>query len=218
MRGLKSTMLYPVKIQKMRLNVTIKNYYEDLKLFCKTKKWYYEEPTKKPIDFQSDKIIWENNMISFSEISRYQNDSIREIHIGYTIPSFIGPPITGNEIYEGKIIPQIGYEHIISLLLANDYPAHVAQTHIQSVSTVWHNNFYFLKKGYAHGCVLISGEVDGMAMNLFQQLLWNPEFVWQNNRGKGFSLNQEAFNYSLTNGNDFLHRVLLNRMDKMFSL
>ena len=158
MRGLESPMLFPVKIQKMRFNVTIKNFYKVLKLFSKTKKWYYEEPTKKPVDFQSDKIIWENNMISFSEIYRYQNDSIREIHIGHTIPSFIGPPITGNEIYEGKIIPQIGYKHIISLLLANDYPAHVSQTHIQSVSTVWRNNFYFHKKGYAHGCVLISGD------------------------------------------------------------
>ncbi len=212
-------MMFPVKIQRLRINVSIKHFYEDLQTFCKTMNWKYEKPEIFPADFKSDKIHWKNNMIAFSEVSSYANNSLKEIHITYSIPSFIDGPNTVSEKFESILLPKIGFKHVISLFLSQEYPKNVAKTHIQSVSTLWHNNFYFYKNRYAHGCVLISGEIDGMSMNLFQQLLWNPDFVWQNaHKTSNFSLNYSAFNYAKLNGFDFPYRVLINQMNKNFGI
>jgi len=197
--------------------VSIKHFYEDLEAFCKTMKWVFTQPDILQKDKSSDPVFWKNNLVSFSEKSCYRNGSIKEIHIIYTIPSFIGPPSNSSEKFEDTLLPKISFDHVISLILPNQYPADVARTHIEAVSTLWHNNFYYFQNKISHGCVLISGEIDGMAMNLFQQLLWNPEFVWQNtHKMTNFSLNNDAFQYGKINGNDFPYRALLSKMNEKF--
>ena len=212
------TMMLPVKIQRLRINVSIKNFYEDLKVFCNTMDWKFDEPVSLTKNNQTDEIHWKNNFVSFDEKSHYQNNSVQEIQITYKIPSFIGPVQFESEKFEDQKLPKIAYEHILSLRLHQNYPLHVAQTNISSVTTLWHNNFTFTPRGHSHGCVLISGEIDGMAMNLFQQLLWNPKFIWENGRGQNFSLNGSAFTYGMEKGKDFAYRALLDKMNSRFGI
>lgn len=212
-------MMFPVKIQKLRINVSIKHFYDDLEAFCKTMKWDFKQPNIFPKEKSTDTILWKNNLVSFSEKSKYPNGSIKEILITYTIPSFIGPPSNTSDKFEGLLLPKISFKHAISLTLPNEYPANVARTHIQAVSTLWHNNFYYLQNRFSHGCVLVSGEIDGMAMNLFQQLLWNPDFVWQNaHKMSNFSLNKEALQYGKIKGNEFPYRALISKMNEKFGV
>ena len=207
-------MMLPVKIQRLRINVSIKNFYEDLKVFCNTMKWTFDDPVCLTIDRQVDTIHWQNNLVSFDEKSHYPDNAVQEVQISYKIPSFIGPTDFNVEKFENFVLPKIAYEHVISLRLHQNYPLHVSQTAINYVTTLWHNNFSFGPRGYSHGCVLISGEIDGMAMNLFQQLLWNPKFIWESNNGANFSLNQPAHTFGLSHGKDFAYRVLVDRMNK----
>lgn len=204
-------MFLPPRILKLRINTSIKHFYEDLKLFCQTMKWECDEP----VQGQTNEISWTNNLVVFKEKSQYRDNVPKEIQITYKIPSFIGSPGQNSKTFETKQLPQIGYIHTLALTLSPRYPADVAKTHIQGVTPLWHNNFGF-GKGRSHACVLISGEIDGMAMNLFQQLLWNPEFVWNSAHGKHFTLNPEAQQYGKDNGLDFPHRAIKHLMDENF--
>lgn len=208
-------MLFPPKILRMRIRTSIKHFYDDLKIFSDKMNW---ECTKPVLKKDTDTIDWSNNMVRFEEQSHYPNNSPKEIYITYAIPSFVNGPTNVNKMFENKTLPTIGYEHTISLTLPQQYPAQVTKTHIQAVTTLWHNNFNFMRGVKAHACLFISGEIDGMAMNIFQQLLWNPEFVWKSSRGSSFTLNGAAQSYARTNGQDYPFKALKHLMDQKFRL
>ena len=211
-------MFLPPKIVRLRIHTSIKNFYEDLEIFCNKMKWKCDKPSKEENKVSKDRIKWSNNLVTFEEQSAYPNSIPKEMHITYNIPSFIGLPADNSEIFENKKLPQIGYKHTLSLILPPKYPADVSKTGISTVTTLWHNNFYFLQKSTAHGCVFISGEIDGMAMNLLQQLLWNPEIVWTSAHGPNATLNPQVRQYATTHGKEFPYRALKHLMDEKFLL
>ena len=49
-------MLFPPKILKMRINTSIKHFYDDLKVYCIRMNWEFVEPTQKQTEKENTKI------------------------------------------------------------------------------------------------------------------------------------------------------------------
>lgn len=211
-------MLIPSDIVRKRIHNTIKSFYEVLHSYCVTMNWKFDRPTPAVENPSIDKIFWSNNMVTFEERNQYENGSPREFHISYTLPSFIAEPTKTTATFENIRLPEIGYYHTFSVEIPLQYPLGLSRTKIFPFTHIWHINFKLTPNTTTQSKLPIAGELEGIAMNLFHQLLWNPEIIYSNENTKGFAVNELALHFTNTHGRDFPFKVLKNLMLKKFNL
>ena len=65
---------------------------------------------------------------------------------------------------------------------------------------------------------MVNGEIDRIAMNLFQQLLWEPGHVWKENPQHETTNNHSASAWAQKCGKEEIHKFLLGLMNKQWSI
>lgn len=215
--------LFPPSIIYRRIEISLKSFYTDLKTFCKTMGWRCD-----PYVSTSDgKVIkWKNNLVEIEQIEQYDDGRAKGFLFTYRIPSPIGPPFDSSK--KANItdnIPQIGYKHKIYVSLPYNYPSvrsiesSVQRTdtlYIESRSQLFHPRFYLREKSW--GCIMINGEIDRIAMNLFQQLLWEPGHIWKENPLHETTNNMEASLWAKNCGKQEIHKLMINLMTRQWSV
>ena len=179
-----------------------------------------------PVIDKSDEIAlvshWDHNLVKITQIESYPADRPKGFIFTFLIPSPVNSPknlsqppnLTNN-------IPQIGYNHKIYVCLPRNYPAvksvELAQPgtdtlYIESRPQLWHPRFYLQQKSW--GCIMVNGEIDRIAMNLFQQLLWEPGHVWKLSEERETTNNSNASRWGQINGKEEVYKFLLNLMNE----
>lgn len=215
--------LFPPSIIYRRIEISLKSFYSDLKTFCKTMGWRCDPYT----NTSDGKVIkWKNNLVEIEQIEQYDDGRAKGFLFTYRIPSTIGPPFDSSKKANlTDNIPQIGYKHKIYVSLPYNYPSvrsvesSVQRTdalYIESRSQLYHPRFYLREKSW--GCIMINGEIDRIAMNLFQQLLWEPSHVWKENPLHETTNNMEASHWAKNCGKEEIHNLMITLMNKQWSL
>ncbi len=65
---------------------------------------------------------------------------------------------------------------------------------------------------------MVNGEIDRIAMNRFQQLLWEPTYVWKYPGEHETTNNSSASNWGLNNGKKEVQAYLLALMKEKWKL
>ena len=65
---------------------------------------------------------------------------------------------------------------------------------------------------------MVNGEIDRIAMNLFQQLLWEPSHVWKEDPKQETSNNRDATRFAQENGRENIHQFLLSKMNEKWGI
>lgn len=203
----------------MRINTSIRSFYENLETYANIERWPFKPYTTTVKDQYEDTIYYTNNLVAFEEIGKYNSGKPEEFKVTYFLPSYVAAPTSDTPHFEGVQMPVVEWHHQITFVIKEAYPEQVGKTRIDALTRLWHTNFrggdYYdhtrnnsQKPQKAHACVLISGEIDSMAMNIFQQLLWHPEFCWNSRHGENFTINSRAFDFAKTNGKQLPYEYL----------
>lgn len=169
---------------------------------------------------------WKNNLVEIEQIEEYDDGRAKGFIFTFHIPSPIGPPFdTSRPANLTDNLPQIGYKHKIYVSLPYNYPSvrsiesNVQRTdtlYIESRSQLFHPRFYLRTKSW--GCIMVNGEIDRIAMNLFQQLLWEPGHVWKDNSQQETTNNHNASAWAKKCGKEEIHTLMLGLMNKQWSI
>ena len=168
--------LFPPGILYRRIEISLKTFYDDLKTFSKTMNWKFD-PYVNSSNGKTHK--WKNNLVEVEQIEQYDDGRPKGYILTYYIPSPIGEPLdTSRPANLTDNIPLIGYKHKIYVSLPFNYPSvrsiessvqRSDTLYIESRSQLFHPRFYLRQKSW--GCVMVNGEIDRIAMNLFQQFI-----------------------------------------------
>lgn len=208
-------IILPPDILRKRINMTIQSFYEALQVYCTKLNWKCDEPKPALKELSINKIYRSNNIVTFEERSQYENGSPKEFYISYAMPSFIAEPSGNTTEFENIHLPQIGYHHTYSVQIPQRYPLGMNGTVIHPVTSLWHINF---KYSSSSSDLLIAGELDGIAMNLFQQLLWNPEVIYDYGKEQRSAVNNSALHFANIHGREFPFKVLKELMREKYHL
>jgi hypothetical protein len=174
-------MFFPTLIIYKRINTSLEFFYKDLMVFSKNMNWKCDFPKNHCETEESDtkKIHWSNNLVEIKMIETYTEESRpKYFEFEYFIPS----PTDYQEI-KGKDLnltynpPKISLNHKFRVEIPPSYPANLDKIRILSITTIFHPRFSQNKNSI--GCIFVNGELDKIAMNLFQHLLWEPSFVFK---------------------------------------
>ena len=211
--------LFPPGILYRRIEISLKTFYDDLKTFSKTMNWKFD-PYVNSSNGKTHK--WKNNLVEVEQIEQYDDGRPKGYILTYYIPSPIGEPLdTSRPANLTDNIPLIGYKHKIYVSLPFNYPSvrsiessvqRSDTLYIESRSQLFHPRFYLRQKSW--GCVMVNGEIDRIAMNLFQQLLWEPGHVWKEKPNQETTNNINATNWAKNCGKEEIHKYLLRLMDE----
>ena len=218
-----ASTLFPPGIIYRRIGISLKTFYDDLAVFCKMMKWRYV-----PFVQQSDgkRHKWKNNMVEIEQIEEYDDGRAKGFLMTYFIPSPIGPALNNSKnanLTDNP--PLIGYKHKIYVSLPFNYPSvrsiessvqRSDTLYIESRSQLFHPRFYLREKSW--GCIMVNGEIDRIAMNLFQQLLWEPSHVWKEDPKQETSNNRDATRFAQENGRENIHQFLLSKMNEKWGI
>ena len=206
-------MLFPPKVIRARIEVTIQNFFEDLKNYCQKMGWRCDKPVFKEKE-------WYNILIKIEEIEQWDDNRPKAYLFTFYIPSPIAakgePNFTNNP-------PIIGFEHKIYVKLNKEYPIIKAREspvisdnylYIESRSQIWHPRFFPRKQSW--GCIMVFGELDAIAMHLFGQLLWHVDKVWKY-KGTETTNNPVASRWGSTN-KEKAEQFMKKQMDKMWGV
>lgn len=214
--------LFPPGIIYRRIEISLKTFYQDLAIFSKKMNWKCDPPR---IQSDGKKSKWKNNLVEIEQIEEYEDGRAKGFIFTYFIPSPIGPPLSGKQADLDKNLPVIGYKHKIYVSLPHNYPSvrsiesSVQRTdtlYIESRSQLFHPRFYLREKSW--GCIMVNGEIDRIAMNLFQQLLWEPSHIWKENPSHETTNNHNASSWAKKCGKEEIYEVILGLMNKQWSI
>lgn len=214
--------LFPPKIIHRRIEISLKSFYNDLSIFCKTMHWRCD-PVFNENDGKRQK--WKNNLVDIEQIEEYDDGRAKGFIFTFHIPSPIGKGLGNKPPNLTDNIPQIGYKHKIYVSLPFNYPSvrsiessvqRSDTLYIESRSQLFHPRFYLREKSW--GCIMVNGEIDRIAMNLFQQLLWEPTHVWKENPAHETTNNIDATNWAKLCGRKEIHQLLLKYMTQQWGI
>ncbi len=214
--------LFPPSIIYRRIEISLKSFYNDLAVFCKNMHWRCD-PVFSENDGKRQK--WKNNLVEIEQIEEYEDERAKGFIFTFHIPSPIGMALTNKPANLTDNIPLIGYKHKIYVSLPFNYPsvrsiessAQRSDTlYIESRSQLFHPRFFLRQKSW--GCIMVNGEIDRIAMNLFQQLLWEPTHVWKENPNLETTNNINATNWAKDCGREEIHKFLLEKMNERWSI
>ena len=217
-----SNTLFPPGIIYRRIEISLKTFYNDLAIFCKNMHWRCD-PYVNESDGKRHK--WKNNLVEIEQIEEYDDGRAKGFIFTYHIPSPIGQALTDNPPDLEKNLPLIGYKHKIYVSLPFNYPSvrsiessvqRSDTLYIESRSQLFHPRFYLREKSW--GCIMVNGEIDRIAMNLFQQLLWEPSHIWKEDPAHETTNNIQATNWAKSCGRENIHNLLLDKMKDQWGL
>ena len=217
-----NSTLFPPNIIYRRIEISLKTFYEDLQVFCKTMHWRYDPYVN---ESNGKRHKWHNNLVSIEQIEEYDDGRAKGFIFTYFIPSPIDPPLSRNKPDLENNTPVIGYKHKIYVSLPFNYPSvrsiesNVQRSDalfIESRSQLFHPRFYLRQKSW--GCIMVNGEIDRIAMNLFQQLLWEPGHVWKENSSKETTNNYDATNWAKDCCKEEIHKFILENMNQQWGV
>ncbi len=168
---------------------------------------------------------WKNNLVDIEQIEEYDDGRAKGFIFTYFIPSPIGPSLTGKTENLTDSPPVIGYKHKIYVSLPFNYPSvrsiessvqRSDTLYIESRSQLFHPRFFLRTKSW--GCIMVNGEIDRIAMNLFQQLLWEPSHIWKENPQHETTNNANATSWARNCGREPIHEFLLAKMSEKWGL
>lgn len=213
-----SSTLYTPGIIYRRIDNSLKNFFEDLKVLCKNKHWQYEPYVK---ESNGKRHKWKNNLVQIEQIEEYDDGRAKGFLFTFFIPSPIGPGLLNKPENLTDNPPVLGYKHKIYVSLPFNYPSVSAiesrvqrsdTLYIETRSQLFHPRFYLREKTW--GSIIVTGEIDKIAMNLFQQLLWEPSHViWEEDPEHEPINNQQAINWVTNYGSEPIHQFLLSKMN-----
>lgn len=212
-----TSTLFPPSIIYRRIEISLKTFYNDLMVFCKRNSWRCD-PVVNESDGKNHK--WHNNLVDIEQIESYDDGRAKGFIFTFFIPSPIAHPLTGNKADLENNIPVVGYKHKIYVSLPFNYPSvrsiesSVQRTdalYIESRSQLFHPRFYLREKSW--GCIMVNGEIDRIAMNLFQQLLWEPSHVWKEDASRETTNNIDASNWAKNCGKEEIHKLIIGKMN-----
>ena len=217
-----NSTLFPPSIIYRRIGISLKTFYDDLMVFCKKMNWKCE-----PFVNESDgkRLKCRNNLVDIQQIEEYDDGRAKGFIFTYFIPSPIGKALSGNAPNLTDNPPIIGYKHKIYVSLPFNYPSvrsiessvqRSDTLYIESRSQLFHPRFYLREKSW--GCIMVNGEIDRIAMNLFQQLLWEPGHVWKEDPNLETTNNFDASNWAKDCGKEPIHQFLLKMMNDQWGL
>lgn len=215
--------LFPPIIIYKRIEISLKTFFEDLEVFCKKSNWRYDPPKCMSDGKRSH---WKNNLVEIKQIEEFPDGRAKGFIMTYHVPSFIGSPLNKKKAADlDTNPPALGYKHEIYVALPANYPSVKSiessqkrsdALYIESRSQLFHPRFYLRRKSW--GCIMVNGEIDRIAMNLLQQLLWEPSHVWKDAGEYETTNNVSASNLAKELGKQEVYNYLLEKMKVQWGL
>lgn len=210
--------LFPPRILFKRIESNFRIFYDDLGTYCRRMDWRFDVP-----QCSSDEVRfyhqWQNNLVEVELFEQYSDNRAKAFLFTYHIPSPVGNPKNKGRANLTDNPPEVGYKHQIYVAIPMNYPSVRAVessgqrsdiTYIESRSQLWHPRFYLQQKSW--GCIMVNGELDRIAMNLFQQLLWEPGHVWKLPGEHETTNNRAASQWGKEMGHNEIHQFMIRLM------